>query len=108
MGLPVAIAGYRAIADRSAGCLLPARPLAPAYRVEPILASAPIVDTASAASWGPAAQLALTPLGDAVLRAYRPGVTVSTARLDLVRRMIAAEGCTPEAIGRAAQLLTEE
>ncbi|MCS6802978.1 MAG: hypothetical protein RMM58_14540 [Chloroflexota bacterium] len=108
MGVPVTIAGYRAVAAPADGQSCAPRPIAPLYRVEPAAPPAAPGPAESAFPWGPAAQLTLTPLGEAVLRADRSRLVLSSERLDRVRRLIAAEGCAPTVLERAVALLTGE
>jgi hypothetical protein len=106
MSLPVVSAAYRVPTGLGVDHAVRARPVEPVSRVEPTLRWPRRSDATSTPSWGPAAQLALTPLGEVMLRTMPRRLLIDEARLERVRRLIAAEGYTPAAVERAARVLT--
>lgn len=106
MSLPVASAAYRVPTGHGVDDAIRARVVEPLRRVEMPPPCLPPGDGGSAPPCGPAALLVLTPLGEAVLRVKPRNLVVNEARLALVRRLIAAEGYTPDAVERAARALT--
>ncbi|MFN8535224.1 MAG: hypothetical protein U0556_16930 [Dehalococcoidia bacterium] len=99
MSLPVLATREFGTVDRLGG-----RSIRPVASVAPVSSASPLDDPRTARPFGPAARLDLTPLGAALLLQHPYGLSVTPAKLEVVRAMVASQGFSPDAVAFAVRL----